>query len=159
MTNGPQREKTFQRSGIFSLADRQKVLAKEIEQSSIFGKRVRGSNSAAHTQLVKDILETCAAYGVFAWPTKTGAGWVKGAQGKMRPMKFGIKGQSDVLCLWQSPSGLFLPIWLEAKTGSGVQDEYQLSFQADVERRGMKYFLIRSARELDDIFQSFRKSR
>jgi hypothetical protein len=115
---------------------------------------MRGSNSAAHTKLVKDILETCFVHGHFACPMKVGGAFV---QGKDKPffMKFGVKGMADVLCLGRrSTQGeYFFPIWFEAKTGAGEQDEFQKSFEEDVKRRGHAYIVIRDVREVDAILK------
>lgn len=119
------------------------------------------NNSVAHSRLVKDILQTCQVFGHFACPMKVGAVPIERASGDKFFMRFGIKGQADVLCLGRkhTQGNYFLPIWFEAKTGDGKQDEFQESFEADVRRRGHQYFVIRDVREVDEILKSLEHGR
>ena len=102
--------------------------------------------SKAHNRLIQDILETCQAFGHYAFKIQVGA-----FQRENGFYRFGIRGQADVLCLIRTAHN-FIPLWLEAKTGSGRQSEFQKSFQADVERRGHQYVVCRDSRELDVLF-------
>lgn len=136
----------------------------DLSEASVFrnSKRKKGSNSKEHNELVKAILQVCAAYHFFAWPTKVGGGFLPMAGGKTGFFKFGVKGMADVLCLIPvakfklvrtvKPRSfgdkVFVPLWIESKTGSGDQDEFQKSFQVDVTERGHQYLLCRQTPEL-----------
>jgi hypothetical protein len=128
----------------------------DISQASVFRNSVRkrGSNSAAHNALVKDLLDTCWAFGYFAWNTKVGGAVLPSTDGKRHFYKFGVKGMADICCFVRLRASVpaFMPAWIEAKTGAGEQDEFQVSFQEDVERRGHVYVLCRDSRELDQVF-------
>jgi hypothetical protein len=86
-----------------------------------------------------------------------------------RAFRAGVKGQADVLAIVDEAGledlvsarmpelnrRLHSAWWIEAKTGSGKQTEFQKSFEADVKRRGMGYLVCRDSRELDGIFRKY----
>ena len=42
-------------------------------------------------------------------------------------------------------------IWMEIKTPKGKQSDHQIQFQADIERAGGEYMVVRDVQELIDI--------
>jgi hypothetical protein len=66
--------------------------------------------------------------------------------------KQGVKGMADILCIKPFThileQGWFMHYWIECKTITGKQSDFQKQFQQDVEARGHKYILVRSLDEL-----------
>ena len=79
----------------------------------------------------------------------TGAIPIEAGEYKRRFVRFGDKGSPDFL-VWCEDSYLDQPgkylrsIALEAKSGSGKQSKDQLKWQADFERIGGEYYIVRS---------------
>jgi hypothetical protein len=110
------------------------------------------------SDIQKLILDYLAAEHILAFRMNTGA--MSGAyKGKRWYVRFGERGQADILCFYPCHSGLFMPVWLEIKTDVGKQSQWQKSFQADVERRGMRYYIVRNWRDIELIFKSLQELR
>lgn len=109
------------------------------------------------SQIQRAILEYLAATGVLAFRMNTGA-MAGEYNGKTRFMRFGVVGMADILAfpvdyLSQEDGRYFrftIPLWLEVKTATGKQSEYQKSFQVQVEAQGHRYAVVRS---VDDVIQ------
>lgn len=100
----------------------------------------------------------------------TGTHVLDGADGKRRVFRAGRPGMADLLALptpwccivcrrrqaWAGRSKchdvlsvqMFTPAWIELKSASGHQSSAQKAFQAEVEREGMAYLLVRDVDEV-----------
>lgn len=97
----------------------------------------------AERDVVKGCLRLLALKGVFSWRQNT-AGIFNPKSG--RHFFHGLAGVPDILGIL--PSGRFLGI--ECKSSEGRQSQSQAEFQAQCERAGGLYLLVRSASELAD---------
>lgn len=100
------------------------------------------------------ILDYLAARHVLAFRMNTGA-MTGEYSGKKRFMTFGVVGMADILAFRISGVDArgtwcecIVPTWIEVKTATGKQSEFQKSFQRQVEEHGHKYVLARS---VDDV--------
>ncbi len=95
-----------------------------------------------HTELVKNLVVTLGQKPELGkyWQSNTGVGRALDAD---RVIRFGLVGAADVTGLL--PSGI--RVELECKTGKGVQDAAQKSFQFMIERHGGIYLVVRSIPE------------
>lgn len=105
------------------------------------------------TDLVRQCLQTLMLYGVFAWRNNTGA-HVTGEGPSRRYIRFGVKGSPDIIGILPG-RGQFLGV--ECKVGKGRQTMHQEEFQASVEERGGRYWLVRDVTELIELLQAWRK--
>lgn len=92
----------------------------------------------------KAILEYLAAVRCLAFRMNTGVAQYEG-ESRLRRVPFGVKGMADILAFHPKTK---LPVWIEVKTETGRQSEYQKSFQRQVESHGHVYVLARS---IDDV--------
>lgn len=110
------------------------------------------SNNKAHNALVKEVLQVFNAHHAFAFQTNVINLTLLGGS-KRYHIKQGVVGMADILGLVPvshlSTWDKFLAVWVECKTGSGKQTEFQKSFQYDVENRFHRYILCRDTRELE----------
>jgi hypothetical protein len=99
----------------------------------------------------KQILEYLSAERILAFRMNSGA--MSGEyNGKTRFMRFGVVGMADVLAFARNDKFCIWPTWIEVKTLTGRQSEFQKSFQAQVEAEGHTYILARS---VDDVIKEF----
>lgn len=101
------------------------------------------------------ITSACVEYlrrvGVRCWRANTGAAWLKGKGGKMRPVSFGLPGQPDIMG-WLRIGGRAVFLGVETKNPDtrGKQSPEQREFQRWLEEDGGVYLLVHSASELHD---------
>ena len=100
------------------------------------------------------ILQWLAAEHILAFRMQVGA-----VKLDNRFVRFGTPGMADILAFpkLKSTDGLHVvlmtficPLWIECKAENGKQSELQKSFQAQVEREGHRYLVIRDLQELID---------
>ena len=101
------------------------------------------SNANAVVRSVTDLLN---AENIWNMRIQTG-----GLMGAKRFIRFGKKGAADVLALVNIGPFLdenpCLPLWVEAKSGSGRQSPAQKEFQAEVEAAGHSYIIAHDGPE------------
>lgn len=109
-------------------------------------------------QILKAVLDYLAARHVLAF--RMNSGGLRDATG--RTVRFGSPGMADVLAFplafdgkahW-GPKHLVEPLiprpfWIEVKAAKGKQSKLQKSFQAQVEREGHRYILVRNIEDLE----------
>jgi hypothetical protein len=94
-----------------------------------------------HEKLVNEILATFGSNnGIRIWKNNTGMAFQRG-----RPIKFGLKGSSDIIGILSD--GTFLAI--ECKTGKARQSQHQKNFQKMIEQFGGIYILARSLNDVE----------
>lgn len=104
--------------------------------------------------LQKTILDWLAAKRILAFRMNTGA-----VKTEARFFRFGVPGMADVVAFRQVPVAvgkngwgtLTQVYWIEVKTKTGRQSEFQKSFQQQVEAAGHRYIL---ARDLDAVIEA-----
>jgi hypothetical protein len=107
------------------------------------------------------ILEYLAARHILAFRMQVGA-FSSEYKGKTRFMRVGTAGMADILafpqervsCMSCGKWNLYpVPVWLEVKSATGKQSDLQKSFQAQVEREGHRYAVVRS---IDDVIEALK---
>lgn len=93
--------------------------------------------------LQKAILQYLQAKGILAFRMQVGA-MAGEYNGKRRFMRFGTVGMADILAFPYAAR----PLWIEVKTATGKQSEFQKSFQAQVEAQGHRYVVARSVEDV-----------
>lgn len=97
---------------------------------------------AAATDLTRQTVEYLNALGHFAYRTNNGR-----IRGKYKISK---DGSPDIHCITK-PNGKFVAI--EVKIGHDKQSEAQMLFQAEVEKTGGFYIIIKSFRDVENFFR------
>src|ERR1051326_5282268 len=100
--------------------------------------------------VLRGCLELLAAERIWSMPINTGAIKFGG-----RFVRFSRAGAADILCTPWLGYGLLServmrPAWIETKSDTGKQSPAQKEFQAEVEKCGHLYLLVRSSDELKD---------
>ena len=93
------------------------------------------------SEIQRAILDYLASKGILAFRQNTGA-MAGEYNGKKRFMRFGVPGMADILAF------VPVPLWIEVKTPTGKQSEYQRSFQAQVQAYGHRYILARCVEDV-----------
>ena len=100
----------------------------------------------------KVVLRACVAYlatrGDVVWWRSNNAG-VRVGDGATRYAFHGRKGVPDIICILRG--GRFLGV--ECKSATGKQSPEQKAFQAEIERVGGLYLLVRSAEALHSFLE------
>ena len=110
------------------------------------------------SEIQRAILDYLASKGILAFRQNTGA-MAGEYNGKKRFMRFGVPGMADILAFTTTHTGekdywgkgeitYSEPLWIEVKTLTGKQSEYQRSFQAQVEAHGHRYILARCVEDV-----------
>lgn len=105
------------------------------------------------SELLKIVMNYLAAERIFAIRMNTGA-----IKLEKRFIRFGVPGMADVLafpwyqgvCKCEAIHRQIHPLWLELKAKKNKQSDLQVSFQAQVQAEGHRYFVIRSLDDLKD---------
>jgi hypothetical protein len=97
----------------------------------------------------KQILTLLQMRRIPAWRNNTGAAWLPGAGGKMRPVRFSIPGAADVFAILP-PNGTFLAIECKRSKGGTHSDE-QKAFGRMVRDAGGIYVLARSVQDVLEV--------
>lgn len=104
------------------------------------------------------IMDYLAARGILAFRMNTGA--MGGSHnGKRWFVRFGSRGMADILAFPRSIAASRVPadmrppnvLWIEVKTPTGKQSDYQLAFSDAVRSYGHSYIVARS---LEDVKQA-----
>lgn len=95
------------------------------------------------------VLHAClhwlALRGIKAWRNNSGVAMMKGRGGRMQPVRFGARGQADILGIL--PGGRFLAV--ECKSSTGKTTEDQEAFLREVNRLGGLAIVARSIDDLE----------
>jgi hypothetical protein len=98
----------------------------------------------------KQILTLLRYRQIPAWRNNTGAAWLPGAGGKMRPVSFSIPGAADVFAILP-PNGTFLAIECKRSKGGKGQSDEQKAFERMVRDAGGIYILARSVQDVMEV--------
>jgi hypothetical protein len=102
----------------------------------------------------RDILASClellAVRGIVAWRANTGAVTKENAAGRKRFVRFGTRGQSDILGLIP-PSGRLIAV--ECKSSRGRLTDDQRKFLRSISNAGGVALVIRDVSELEKALQ------
>lgn len=98
------------------------------------------------THLVSACLDTLRKLGIFAWRNNSGAAMLPGRGGAMMPVRFGLKGSSDILGIIDG--GRFLAV--ECKQPKKYPTKEQRAFLAAVKDHGGCALVVRSVDDLID---------
>jgi hypothetical protein len=73
-----------------------------------------------------------------------------------RKGKFAINGVADIIS-HLSVCGVLIVVYLEVKTGSGVQSQSQQTFENKIKKEGGYYFVVRSVVQAVEAIQRVRE--
>lgn len=113
------------------------------------------------SEIQRAILDYLAAKGILAFRMNTGA-MAAEYNGKKRFMRFGVPGMADILAFTTLHTGerdmygkgeitYSEPLWIEVKTPTGKQSEYQKSFRAQVQAHGHRYIIARCVEDVEEV--------
>lgn len=97
----------------------------------------------------RQICDLLTAKGYFVVKLKDQAACRSGSYQAGSPYQ--IKGVADLVCFLPDA----LTIWLEVKTQTGIQSQFQKSFEKRLKELGHLYFIVESAAEALEIVQGF----
>lgn len=116
----------------------------------------------SETAISRSIMQYLAARHIFAVRMNSGT-QIGSYKGKKWAIHMNAPGTADILafpckfiegaCFFDGRYRVIMPTWLEVKTAIGKQSDLQKSFQAQVEREGHRYGVVRSIEDVEALLK------